>query len=84
MRRFNIDEDFFEDAKTYLVDPEQEVRITTQQSPIKLNEIDVDMFDFKTTPGTQLVKQILDESLNSERVQNNLLASNSSIRYTEE
>ena len=85
MRRLNIDEAFIEDAKTYLVDPEQEVRITTQQSPIKLNEIDLDVFDFKSTTDQQLIKLAPNETiLNSERAHNDLLAGNSSIRYTEE
>ena len=84
MRRLSIDEAFFEDAKSYLVDPEQEVQITTQQSPTKLNEIDIDMFDFKTASEQQLIKQLSNDYLDSERAQTDFLASNSSIKYTEE
>ena len=30
MRRLNIDETFFEETKNYLIDPEHEMRVTTQ------------------------------------------------------
>ena len=30
MKRMGIDETFFEEAKTYLIDPDQQIRVTTQ------------------------------------------------------
>ena len=83
MRRLNIDETFFEETKTYLIDPDQQVRVTTQQSPIKINDIDIDVFDFKNVVEQQ-IRQAPVDSLDSERGYDNLLlASNCSIKYTE-
>jgi hypothetical protein len=82
LKRMNIDEAFFEDAKTYLIDPDQEIHITTQQSPMKLNEIDFDLFDFKNA-SDQPIRELRIDTLDSVRGCDNLLIGNTSISYTE-